>query len=169
MTTYLVDDGAGRHEVKIDRDDGSSASVLVDGVALQLRINTLADGTIAVQAGGRTRRFRTFSDAHGRWLSEGPRQRCFEVVDERESWLSASGGADGADGDIKASMPGRVVKVAVVVGDVVQPGDVVAVLEAMKMENDVKSKIAATVVEVAVAVGEAVETGQLMLKLEPAA
>ena len=64
-------------------------------------------------------------------------------------------------------MPGRVVKLTASVGDTMQAGDIVAVLEAMKMENDVKTPVDGVVVEVAVEAGEAVETGQLLMRLEP--
>jgi pyruvate carboxylase subunit B len=63
-------------------------------------------------------------------------------------------------------MPGRVVRVPVAVGDVVAPGTVVAVLEAMKMENDVKSPGGGKVVAIAVSEGAAVEAGALLVQLE---
>ena len=90
-------------------------------------------------------------------------------MDERERWLGAFGGGDtAAGGEIKAGMPGRVVKVLVAVGDDVPPGGVVAVLEAMKMENDVKARGGGTVLEVAIIVGATVEAGELLVRLEVA-
>ncbi|MSP90432.1 MAG: biotin/lipoyl-binding protein [Myxococcales bacterium] len=71
-------------------------------------------------------------------------------------------------GRILASMPGRVVRVPVQVGDVVPPNGVVAVLEAMKMENDVRSPAGGRVVQVAVQEGVAVEAGALLVQLEAA-
>lgn len=167
MSTYLLREGDEHHEVTVLADDGGSAHVIVDGEDLVLALRPLPDGTLAVTSRRQTRRYRSFDDGRGLTLSEGPTQRRFDVMDERESWLQA-GGAGGADGGgrIEASMPGRVVKIAVQEGQVVQAGDVVAVLEAMKMENDVKCKTGGLVVEIGATPGEAVETGQLLVRLE---
>ena len=167
MTTYLVDDGTNEYAVTIVSDGGDTAVVEVDGERLELSWTALADGRAAITAGGQLRRFRGFSKLDGLWLSEGPRQRPFAVVDERESWLGDGSGDAGNDGGkIKASMPGRVVKIDVEEGQHVQAGDIVVVLEAMKMENDVKTTVAGVVAEIGVTAGEAVETGQLMLRIE---
>jgi biotin carboxyl carrier protein len=64
-------------------------------------------------------------------------------------------------------MPGRVVRLSVAVGDIVAPGAVVAVLEAMKMENDVRSVGGGRVTAVVVQEGVAVESGALLVQLEP--
>ncbi|MEM2102199.1 MAG: biotin/lipoyl-containing protein [Candidatus Bathyarchaeia archaeon] len=69
-------------------------------------------------------------------------------------------------GAIIASMPGRVVAVKVKKGDRVKAGDVVCILEAMKMENEVLAPKAGTVQEVNVAEGASVERGQVLLRLE---
>lgn len=61
---------------------------------------------------------------------------------------------------VKAQMPGKVMKVAVAVGDHVNSGDILLVLEAMKMEVEIKSPVTGTVSSVGVAVGEQVSGGQ---------
>jgi biotin carboxyl carrier protein len=58
---------------------------------------------------------------------------------------------------IKSPMPGRVVKVLVSVGDPVDVGQPLVVLEAMKMENEIRAPVAGTVAEVYVTAGMAVE------------
>jgi biotin carboxyl carrier protein len=58
---------------------------------------------------------------------------------------------------VKSPMPGRVVKVLVAKGDVVQAGQGLVVLEAMKMENEVRARVTGTVAEVHVAPGTAVD------------
>lgn len=60
---------------------------------------------------------------------------------------------------INAPMRGTIVEVKVKVGDKVANGTVVAVLEAMKMENDIVSDKDGVVVSICVNKGEAVETG----------
>ncbi|MDO5695749.1 MAG: pyruvate carboxylase [Eubacteriales bacterium] len=68
--------------------------------------------------------------------------------------------------DIGASIPGKVVKVNVAVGDTISEGDGVLVIEAMKMETNVVSNSAGTVKEIHIAEGDTVISGQLLLRLE---
>jgi propionyl-CoA carboxylase alpha chain len=67
-----------------------------------------------------------------------------------------------------APVPGRVVRVDVSVGATVEPGQVLVVLEAMKVEHHVRASVAATVVDVLVAPGDTVEAHQLLIRLEDA-
>ncbi len=60
---------------------------------------------------------------------------------------------------IKAPMPGSVIDVNVKAGDNVQNGDVLLILEAMKMENELTSSTAGTVTEVLVKKGDTVNSG----------
>ena len=71
---------------------------------------------------------------------------------------AAQAGAAGAV-KINAPMPGKILKVAVSAGQAVKKGDVIMVLEAMKMENEIVAPQAGTVASVNVAVGEMVEPG----------
>lgn len=63
---------------------------------------------------------------------------------------------------IKAQMPGTVIRIQVAVGDSVQEGDVLLVLEAMKMEVEVKSTVSGTVTSMAVSVGDQVAAGNIL-------
>jgi 3-methylcrotonyl-CoA carboxylase alpha subunit len=66
-------------------------------------------------------------------------------------------------GAVAAPMPGKVVSVAVAVGDEVEAGQVVVVLEAMKMETGVTSPGAGTVTAVHVAAGDTVDAGAVLV------
>ncbi len=68
--------------------------------------------------------------------------------------------------DIKAPMPGLVLEVKVKVGDRVEKGDAVLVLEAMKMENVLKSSGEGIVESIEVKTGDAVEKNQILLKMQ---
>ena len=63
-------------------------------------------------------------------------------------------------------MPGLVVRVSVAVGDQVQAGQALVVMEAMKMENELRSAAAGTVRAVLAAPGTAVEKGAVLVELE---
>ncbi|MCU1456973.1 MAG: acetyl/propionyl-CoA carboxylase, alpha subunit [Actinomycetia bacterium] len=79
---------------------------------------------------------------------------------------SASGGAAGG-GTVSSPMQGTIVKVLVEVGDAVEPGQALLVLEAMKMENHINAEIAGTVTELRVATGETVGAGDVVVVIEP--
>lgn len=66
--------------------------------------------------------------------------------------------------DIKAPMPGMVLKVLVNEGDEVKKGDALLVLEAMKMENILKSPTDGTIKKIAAVKGVAVEKNQLLIQ-----
>lgn len=66
---------------------------------------------------------------------------------------------------VKAPMPGNIMKVAVKVGDAVKKGDLLCVLEAMKMENEIFSPADGTVASVDVAQGATVETDAVLVTL----
>ena len=70
----------------------------------------------------------------------------------------------GAQGGVKinAPMPGTIVDVKLAVGAKVTNGTVIAVLEAMKMENDVVASCDGTIASINVTKGQSVETGTLI-------
>jgi propionyl-CoA carboxylase alpha chain len=74
--------------------------------------------------------------------------------------------ADEPPGSMHAPMPGRVVRVMVGEGDRVEEGEVLVVLEAMKMEHSLRSPLNGTVTEVRVAPGEQVNAGQTLIVVD---
>jgi acetyl-CoA/propionyl-CoA carboxylase biotin carboxyl carrier protein len=78
--------------------------------------------------------------------------------------VSATGG--GGNGSITAPMQGTIVKVLVAVGDAVDAGQGVLVLEAMKMENHINAEAGGTVKEIRVAAGDLVGTGDVLVVIE---
>ena len=68
--------------------------------------------------------------------------------------------------EILAPMPGTIIDVSVKPGDVVEEGDEMLVLEAMKMENPIVATVDGTVKEVNVSVDDKVATNQVMVVIE---
>lgn len=66
---------------------------------------------------------------------------------------------------IQAPMPGKILKLNFTTGSTVKRGDVLVVLEAMKMENDIMAPNDATIVSVHVAQGDNVNTGDVLVVL----
>ncbi len=67
---------------------------------------------------------------------------------------------------IKSPMPGKVIKVAVKQGDKVTKGELLLILEAMKMENSIEAHRDAEIEELFVSEGEMVENGKILIKLK---
>ena len=81
------------------------------------------------------------------------------------SSAAAGGGAAGA-GNVTVPMQGTIVQVLVAVGDAVEVGQAVCILEAMKMENHINAEKAGTVSEVKVAPGDSVGAGDVVVVIE---
>lgn len=90
------------------------------------------------------------------------------VEDEREKRLRAAAGgkvADRGEFHLKAPMPGLVIAIPVKEGDSVKKGDVLVILESMKMQNELKSPCEGTVSRMRVNIGESVEQNQTLLSV----
>ena len=70
--------------------------------------------------------------------------------------------ASAAGEQVTAPMPGTILKVNVTQGAAVKKGDILVVLEAMKMENEILAPKDGTVAQIAVAKGNTVDTGALL-------
>jgi acetyl/propionyl-CoA carboxylase alpha subunit len=92
-----------------------------------------------------------------------------EALDERTRSirdLSAASAGPSGPAPIIAPMPGLIVRMYVSVGDHVEAGQGLVVMEAMKMENELRATTAGTVKSVEVTPGTAVEKGTLLVALE---
>ncbi len=79
----------------------------------------------------------------------------------RERLATAAVGAGGRDA-VVSPMQGTVLAVNVAEGDLVEPGRVLCIVEAMKMENEVVAHLGGRVTELSVRPGEPVTTGQVI-------
>jgi biotin carboxyl carrier protein len=105
--------------------------------------------------------------AGGEMLLQLPRVTVEAVVDARR-YRRGGPARIAADGELRvvAPMPGRVLRVLVKPGDLVEVRQGLVVVEAMKMENEITSLKAGRVKEVAVAPGQSVESGRLLVVVE---
>jgi len=94
------------------------------------------------------------------------------IFDERREAAPASPATHGAHhgehvhGEIRAPMQGTIVKVLVEKGQPIQAGDVVCILEAMKMENHIASTREGEITDLPIRPGQVVETGQLLAVID---
>lgn len=93
------------------------------------------------------------------------------IVDQGRSYqidarIYDDGGQSEAGGQVTSPMPGCLFKLNVALGDEVAEGDVLAIVEAMKMEHNLIAEISGVVSNLAVSLGEQVSEGQLILSIE---
>jgi acetyl-CoA/propionyl-CoA carboxylase biotin carboxyl carrier protein len=84
----------------------------------------------------------------------------------RRSGAATAAAAVGGSGKVTVPMQGTITKVLVAVGDTVEAGQPVCVLEAMKMENNINADKSGTVAEVKVSPGQSVGTGDIVIVIE---
>ena len=122
-------------------------TVIIDGEEFSVEIETDGDKYLATIDG------QTFSFSIPDAKNNAPRKR-------------GSGGKRKRSGTVSASMPGKVVTVEVQVGDKVQEGQTILILEAMKMETEVNAPKSGSVSRVFVNEGDTVEVGDLLFAID---
>jgi acetyl-CoA/propionyl-CoA carboxylase biotin carboxyl carrier protein len=88
-----------------------------------------------------------------------------DLARRRRKRAAGAGNGEGSN-TVVSPMQGTVLSVKVAEGDVVEAGQVLCIVEAMKMENEVTAHRAGTVTELAVAAGQPVTTGQAICVIE---
>ena len=148
---YVVTLDGHEHAVNVS-DSGGVWSLLTGTRSHEVAFVDQPDGSTMVLVDGRAVRVVVESPERS-WGRRG-----------RGSPAAATG--DGGPQRVKAPMPGRVVKLLVKPGDVVQPRQGLVVVEAMKMENELRSERPGTVSKVCVAEGASVEAGVVLVIVE---
>jgi biotin carboxyl carrier protein len=89
-----------------------------------------------------------------------------EVRDPRRYSRQLAAGAHGGVQRVAAPMPGKVVRVLVSVGDLVEAGQGIVVVEAMKMQNEMKAARAGKIASISVQAGSTVTAGEVLASIE---
>lgn len=89
-----------------------------------------------------------------------PQNNVTETVAAKAPAAPISGGET-----ISAPMPGNIVNVSVKPGDVVKKGQLLLILEAMKMENEIVSPVDGQIVSVAITKGQSVNVGEALVQI----
>lgn len=157
----------GERSFEIAFEDGR---LMVDGAPTSYafeRVGGSGAGAFAMRLDGRSVSVVIEPEDGGRMrVTIAGRPRTVRVKDEQDLLLERFGLADAladAEAELRAPMPGLVLKVAVEEGQAVEEGEGLLVLEAMKMENELTAPAAGTVEAVHVAEGDAVGKNDLLI------
>jgi len=140
--------------------DGREIEVEIDPAAPAPR--SLETGTAVVLRDGVL--FRVTTGA-GRVLVNGKEVQ-LTLADPRDRRPGLTPKTLSGQRDVRAAMPGKVIKVLAEAGQAVEPGTGLLILEAMKMQNEVRSPRAARIADFRVTVGDTVASGQVLVTLE---
>ncbi len=151
---------------------GSDALAVTDLGRGRIRIEGAAHDAGAVRTGviaavppiepGGSRRYEVVVDG---WRFELEVEDASRARLRRRATRAADASAASGPADIRAIIPGRIAAVRVTVGDTVEAGQTLLVVEAMKMQNELRSPRSGTVERVAVGDGQTVDRGDLLLVL----
>jgi biotin carboxyl carrier protein len=144
----------GRWSCRLDGRDVEVDAILARPDVLSLRIGNMAY---------EIKSERVANDLH---LWVGSTRFAAEVHDPRSLRGRTRAGEAQGQKKIVAPMPGKVVRLLVSEGESVEPGDGIAVVEAMKMQNEIKSPKKGTVQKILVTEGAAVNAGDVLAIVE---
>jgi biotin carboxyl carrier protein len=143
--------------------------VIVDGTMYQVDFDTVSDQpVISLLLNGQSYESYVYASDEGWQVFLHGSLYLAKVEDERERRLRASSGSRVADREefhLRAPMPGLVVTVPVVEGEKIEKGDVLLILESMKMQNELRSPRSGKVSRVRVKPGDSVEQRQTLLSV----
>ena len=145
-------------------DGDAQAAVLPDGegwyAAGALRARLVDDGGLRVESGGIARRVDVYRDGEAVWLVDGGVPSRWAPAGEEHERRAVPG-------SLEAPMPGTVLDVRAEAGSEVREGDILLVLESMKMELTIASPFDGVVGDIAVRTGDRVARGQELAAVEP--
>lgn len=124
-------------------------TVKVDGVEFEVELTAKDDGSWEAVVEGKTFNIEVPN------AQAAPRAR------------RSSGSKKKKSGTVSANIPGKVVTVEVSLGEVVEEGQVILILEAMKMQNEIQAPISGTVISVSCEEGQAIEANVPLVVIEP--
>lgn len=156
-------------DVTLVSKEGNKVQFLIDGKPYDVDIVMAENGSCSVLHDGNSFNAELIRGEGGKSYDVNMFYRSYhvDIVDTQTKYLRMKkGGEEKQDDKIVAPMPGKVVKIPVQKGDRLAAGDIVVVLEAMKMQSNYKVTSDCTVREVLVNEGDAVNAGQVLITLD---
>lgn len=162
---YRVTIEGREREVDVTMAPSGAISVMLEGVPIDAEIR-LVPGGVSLKMGARVHDVMVALGADDELsLAAHGARAVAQVSSERtRAERARSGKRSGASAkELRAPMPGRIVRVLCAAGDVVRAGQPIVVVEAMKMENELRAAADATIASVHVQEGASVEGRALLV------
>ena len=158
MAKYQYTVKGDDYEVEIQDIEGNIANVTVNGIPFEVEMKQ------PVKAGKQKVKLSEERRAEG---SEERRVKSEESYSSSASAASTSSATTAAAGKpVVAPLPGTINEIKVKVGDKVNAGDTVVILEAMKMQNNIEAETSGTITSINVNKGDAVMEGDTLVTIK---
>lgn len=161
---YLVEIEGEPREVNVEIL-GETVSVSLEGNPVDADVRRLG-GSLSLILDGKVFDVVVGGSAEKLELAAGSARLVGSAQNERMRAKRRSKGGKSGAGAIRSPMPGKIVEVRVAVGDHVEAGTPVVVMEAMKMQNELRAELSGKVTTVEVSPGQNVESDALLLTIE---
>ncbi|MDL1899956.1 biotin/lipoyl-binding protein [Anaerolineae bacterium CFX9] len=155
--------GETDHVVEYTPQGGGSYQIAIDGTPAHAWASRLSAHDWMITVNGHRQHLTIAAGEHDDWWAHSP------SGSHRLRWktpLPAVSSSRESAGSLRSPMPGQVIRVEVEIGQQVSKGDVLLILEAMKMEHRIKAPAAGTVRAIYYGVGQSVQAGVKLLDLE---
>jgi biotin carboxyl carrier protein len=162
---YDVNIDGTHYRLELNRVD-ERWSCRLDGKEVQIDAVLARPDVLSLRVGNLAYEIKSERVANELHLWVGSRRFAVEIRDPRSFRGRTRAGEDHGPKKITAPMPGKVVRLLVCEGDLVEPGGGIIVVEAMKMQNEIKSPKKGTVSKIAVGEGAAVNAGDVLAIVE---
>ncbi len=144
-------------------------SISIDNKMYEVDLVPLGDGFFSVVINNRSYTVKARFDKKNVHIMLNHFETAVRLFDPRQKIESEIFGAaeqEESDGEIKAPMPGMVLRVEVKPGDLIEAGQPLLVMEAMKMENEIRAMDGGEVAEILVKPQQAVEKDDVLIRIK---
>ena len=156
-------------DVSLVSKDGNNVKILIDGEPYDVDIVMAENGSCSILHNGNSYNAELIRGEGGKNYDVNIFYRSYhvDIVDTQAKYLRMKKGDEEMQDDkIVAPMPGKVVKIPVQKGDRLAAGDIVVVLEAMKMQSNYKVTSDCIVKDILVNEGDSVNANQVLIVLD---
>jgi biotin carboxyl carrier protein len=157
-------------EVKLLESNGSQVKLSIDGRIYDADIVQFGNGLYSIIIDGQSYSIEMIEGDTPKHYVLNTFYKSFhvEIIDAEKRYQRSrqKGSAMGGENNISSPMPGKVVSIPVKVGQLVEVGQPVVIISAMKMESEIKVKNAGKVKEIRVKEGAVIDAHQVLMIIE---
>ena len=156
-------------DVTLVSKEGNKVQLTIDGVPYDVDIVMAENGSCSILHEGKSYNAELIRKEGGKSYTVNAHYQSYniDIIDSQAKYLRMRKGGDEKQQDkIVSPMPGKVVKIPVKAGDRLQAGDIVVVIEAMKMQSNYKVTSDCTVRDILVNEGDSVNANQVLIVLD---